>query len=372
MKKKKFTVVVLSYILFWLIVTVVVCSILWSKLGKYEKNYIEAKNKSAPELFMPQALLSLSPDNIEELVREKNITVASRYESIEDYAEFFRTFVENSTLTWEKDSQRYSDLRPVYDIYAGGKLFAVISLISDGNVDDYGFNGWKVKDVVLSENNYDYHEVYLQVRDDMKVSVNGIESDPEDVIHTATYNNELSDTAYSLSGKEFSYRILYFGNMLNEPDIKVTDADGNDITDAYVTDDKGVRNYFTTSDADFETQVSDYIQKMCHTYIRHIYKKAYLYEILNYMVPGSEAETLMRKVQSALYYGWVPDDYEILSEDYSDYVIYSDKYFSCKSTINIKRWDDTRLDEEEFCCQWLFENVNGRWLVRKFVLITVH
>lgn len=368
MRKKKFVIVILSYILAWLVVTIVVCSILWNKLSKYENNYNKALEAANPDLYMPTALNSLSINSIDSVVENSKLTVSSRYENLDDYKKFFRTCVEGKVLTWERDAQKFSELRPVYDIYINNKLFAVLSLTSDGNVDSFGFNKWKIKDIALSENNYEYHEVYLKVSDDATLTINGVEVAEEDIVHTADIENEVTDKAYELSGVKHGYKVVYAGNLIKTPTIKVADASGTDISEQFTIDEQGVHDYFTVATQDFIDTVQPTVEKLCHTYIKHIYKKAYLYQVTALMVPGSAAEKLIKSVQSALYYGWVPKDYKFIEEKYDDFIVYDENYFSCRSTFKIERWDKTRRDEEDFSCQWLFQKVKGKWLATFFVL----
>ena len=86
------------------------------------------------------------------------------------------------------------------------------------------------------------------------------------------------------------------------------------------------------------------------------------------MESGSEAEKLLYNAQSTLAWAWVPDTVEILDESYDEFMYYNDDYFSCRSTINIRKSDDKTTEDEEFVCQWLFKMVNGEWLVTYFVL----
>lgn len=367
----------------WMVLTLILCIILWKNLAKYQNDYDAAKAAGEPELAMQESMDMFLPENIGNLIDELQPEILSRFETIEQYKDFYENFLEDRTVSYVKDEGLYNDARPVYDVYAsprtaGGSdaasaahddvLLAIVSFKAAGEKDSFGFNKWEIKDVAISENVYDYHDVYVKVMDDMEVYINGIKADEREYITGGVIDNAVSDKAYELTGVSFNYKIYYAGDMVEEPDVKVLDASGNDVTDRYIEEENDLKNYESTASAEFIAGVQDRVRNFCETYVYHIYRKASVGTVAAMMESGSEAEKLLYNAQSTLAWAWVPDTVEILDESYDEFMYYNDDYFSCRSAINIRKSDDKTTEDEEFVCQWLFKRVNGEWLVTYFVL----
>lgn len=367
----------------WMVLTLILCIILWKNLAKYQNDYDAAKAAGEPELAMQESMDLFLPENIGNLIDELQPEILSRFETIEQYKDFYENFLEDKTVSYVKDEGLYNDARPVYDVYAsprtaGGSdaasaahddvLLAIVSFKAAGEKDSFGFNKWEIKDVAISENIYDYHDVYVKVMDDMEVYINGLKADEREYITGGVIDNAVSDKAYELTGVSFNYKVYYAGDMVEKPDVKVLDASGNDVTDRYIEEENELKNYESTASAEFIAGVQDRVRNFCETYVYHIYRKASVGTVAAMMESGSEAEKLLYNAQSTLAWAWVPDTVEILDESYDEFMYYNDDYFSCRSTINIRKSDDKTTEDEKFVCQWLFKRVNGEWLVTYFVL----
>ena len=372
-----FTYFLRAYAGLWLVLTVILCAVLWKNLSKYQKDYDAAAAAGAPELAMQESMDLFTADNIGTLIEQQQPEILSRFETIEQYKDFYRGFLEQKKVDFKKNEELYNDARPVFNVYAydasasddtEGELFAIVSFKAAGEKDSFGFNKWKVKDIAISENIYDYHDVYVKVMDDMTVYINGIQADETEYITGGVIDNAMSDMAYNLTGVSFNYKVYYAGEMVGQPKLQVVDVNGNDVTDNYVLEDNDLRNYESTASEEFIESVQDRVKSFCETYVYHIYRKASVDLVASMMESGSEASRLLYNAQSTLAWAWVPDTVEILDESYDEFMYYNENYFSCRSTINIRKSDEKTTEDEEFVCQWLFKKIDGQWLVTYFVL----
>ena len=372
-----FTYFLRAYAGLWLVLTVILCAVLWKNLSKYQKDYDAAAAAGAPELAMQESMDLFTADNIGTLIEQQQPEILSRLETIEQYKDFYRGFLEQKKVDFKKNEELYNDARPVFNVYAydasasddtEGELFAIVSFKAAGEKDSFGFNKWKVKDIAISENIYDYHDVYVKVMDDMTVYINGIQADETEYITGGVIDNAMSDMAYNLTGVSFNYKVYYAGEMVGQPKLQVVDVNGNDVTDNYVLEDNDLRNYESTASEEFIESVQDRVKSFCETYVYHIYRKASVDLVASMMESGSEASRLLYNAQSTLAWAWVPDTVEILDESYDEFMYYNENYFSCRSTINIRKSDEKTTEDEEFVCQWLFKKIDGQWLVTYFVL----
>lgn len=376
-KTSSFTYFLRAYAGLWLVLTVILCAVLWKNLSKYQRDYDAAAAAGAPELAMQENMELFTADNIGMLIEQQQPEISSRFETIEQYKDFYRSFLEQKKVDFKKNEELYNDARPVFNVYAydasapddtEGELFAIVSFKSAGEKDSFGFNKWEVKDIAISENIYDYHDVYVKVMDDMTVYINGIQADETEYITGGVIDNAMSDMAYNLTGVSFNYKVYYAGEMVGQPKLQVVDVNGNDVTDNYVLEDNDLRNYESTASEEFIESVQDRVKSFCETYVYHIYRKASVDSVASMMESGSEAVRLLYNAQSTLAWAWVPDTVEILDESYDEFMYYNENYFSCRSTINIHKSDEKTTEDEEFVCQWLFKKIDGQWLVTYFVL----
>lgn len=376
-KTSSFTYFLRAYAGLWLVLTVILCAVLWKNLSKYQRDYDAAAAAGAPELAMQESMELFTADNIGMLIEQQQPEISSRFETIEQYKDFYRSFLEQKKVDFKKNEELYNDARPVFNVYAydasapddtEGELFAIVSFKSAGEKDSFGFNKWEVKDIAISENIYDYHDVYVKVMDDMTVYINGIQADETEYITGGVIDNAMSDMAYNLTGVSFNYKVYYAGEMVGQPKLQVVDVNGNDVTDNYVLEDNDLRNYESTASEEFIESVQDRVKSFCETYVYHIYRKASVDSVASMMESGSEAVRLLYNAQSTLAWAWVPDTVEILDESYDEFMYYNENYFSCRSTINIRKSDEKTTEDEEFVCQWLFKKIDGQWLVTYFVL----
>lgn len=372
-----FTYFLRAYAGLWLVLTVILCAVLWKNLSKYQKDYDAAAAAGAPELAMQESMDLFTADNIGTLIEQQQPEILSRFETIEQYKDFYRSFLEQKKVDFKKNEELYNDAHPVFNVYAydasasddtEGELFAIVSFKAAGEKDSFGFNKWEVKDIAISENIYDYHDVYVKVMDDMTVYINGIQADETEYITGGVIDNAMSDMAYNLTGVSFNYKVYYAGEMVGQPKLQVVDVNGNDVTDNYVLEDNDLRNYESTASEEFIESVQDRVKSFCETYVYHIYRKASVDLVASMMESGSEAARLLYNAQSTLAWAWVPDTVEILDESYDEFMYYNENYFSCRSTINIRKSDEKTTEDEEFVCQWLFKKIDGQWLVTYFVL----
>lgn len=273
----------------WMVLTLILCIILWKNLAKYQNDYDAAKAAGEPELAMQESMDLFLPENIGNMIDELQPEILSRFETIEQYKDFYENFLEDKTVSYVKDEGLYNDARPVYDVYASSRtaggsdaasaaqdddvLLAIVSFKAAGEKDSFGFNKWEIKEVAISENIYDYHDVYVKVMDDMEVYINGLKADEREYITGGVIDNAVSDKAYELTGVSFNYKVYYAGDMVEEPDVKVLDAYGNDVTDRYIEEENDLKNYESTASAEFIAGVQDRVRNFCETYVYHIYRR---------------------------------------------------------------------------------------------------
>jgi hypothetical protein len=139
-----FTYFLRAYAGLWLVLTVILCAVLWKNLSKYQKDYDAAAAAGAPELAMQESMDLFTADNIGTLIEQQQPEILSRFETIEQYKDFYRSFLEQKKVDFKKNEELYNDARPVFNVYAydasasddtEGELFAIVSFKAAGEKD---------------------------------------------------------------------------------------------------------------------------------------------------------------------------------------------------------------------------------------------
>ncbi len=363
MKKLSFGKILLIYAAVFMVIIAVVGVVVWNKLSDYQKDYDEAKAAGSPKLFAEELVAGWNYEAVTDYIESYGVDNLGEYNNKEVLADIFAG--KSAKISYSAN-EKYTEVMPVYDIYSGTTRLAVVSLKPEGTNDEFGFHKWQIRDLVFDTNNLETTNYTIKVTSDCKVVVNG-EALTEDNVKS-TYQN--LDTLTKWVGEKYGHAIEYteyeLGACVSLPEIKVTDAAGNEITECVVKED--LVEYNCTSTPAFIEAVEPRVFDTTHAYISNIYYKLTFYQLSKYLVANSDAYVIIKDVQSSIAWGWHPDVVEIIEESVSNYVEYSDTLFSCDYYAKIYKADADEEYEEIFNYQLLFEKVGEEYYLTYFNL----
>lgn len=83
-------------------------------LSNYQRDYDAAKAAGAPELAMQENMELFTADKIGDVIDTQQLDISSRFETIEQYKDFYKGYLQNKNVRYIKNEELYNDARPVY------------------------------------------------------------------------------------------------------------------------------------------------------------------------------------------------------------------------------------------------------------------
>ena len=363
MKKLGFGKILLIYAGIFMVIIIAVCIVVWNKLEVYQKDYDKAKALGDPSIFAEELVANWNLTAVEGYIDTYGVKNLGVYNDDEALVEHFAGG--KSSISYSQNS-KYTEVMPVYDIYSGSTRLAVVSLKPEGNNDEYGFHQWQIRDLAFDTNNLETKDYTIKVTSDCVVEVGDVVLTSEAVSDSYSSGDVLSEWVSNKYGYAIEYTEYKLDACAFLPEIKVTDSEGNVVTE-YTADDNLIE-YNCNSSEGFAAAVEQRVLDMCHAYISNIYYKLTFYQLSKYLVANSDAYVIIQDVQSSIAWGWHPDVVEILEESVSTYTEYSDTLFSCDYYAKIYKADADEEYEEIFNYQLLFEKVDGEYYLTYFNL----
>lgn len=363
MKKLSFGKILLIYAAVFLVVIIAVVVVVWNKLKDYQSDYDKAKAAGNPGIYAEELITGWNEAAVKEYIEKYGVDNLGEYNSVE---ELVKVFTPADDKIIYKQNEKYTEVMPVYDLYSGETRLAVVSLKPEGNNDEFGFHKWQIRDLVFDTNNLTTTNYTVKVTTDCVVTVNGKVLQLENAKTTYAKNDVLSGWVKEKYGYNIEYAEYSLGACVALPEIMVTDASGNSISEYSVNE--TMVEYNCTAGSDFEQAVSQRVLDTTHAYISNIYYKLSFYQLSKYLIANSDAYKIIQDVQGSIAWGWHPDIVEIKEESVSDYIEYSDTLFSCNYYAKIYKADEDEEYEEIFNYQLLFEKVNGEYYLTYFNL----
>lgn len=364
-KSSRFAQFMKIYAALLAVIAIVVCAIVWTKLKKYQNDYDNAKAESSTENFVGNFVNGLDYNSILQYIDEYGLNITKGINPRENHAKYFDGLITVYGADYKENDKNTAAL-PVYDIMAGDKRIAVISLKASGKNDSFGFHGWTIKDMAFDTDAIEYSDIDIWAPAGAKVAYNMQELSDE---YIAEKNTASDDFARKLKKdgvepeESVRYHIEYtFGSR----NIAALDEKGQ-MLEAKVTD--SVYD-FRQSGINMPDELKEYVTGAMDSYIYTLYKKKSFDETSAYIEPDSDAYRMVTEVLASAAWGFIPDEVNVLEHEVTDYIPYGDDIFTCRYYGKIYKYKEGAMEsgEEEFNYRIIFRKNNGRWLINYFVL----
>ncbi|MBP3611343.1 MAG: hypothetical protein J6J42_13525 [Lachnospiraceae bacterium] len=181
---------------------------LWKFLTVYEN--------TRPVHFMEDTLTIFQESETEEFQNYLTNTVENPYEDTDLLLSLFYDFIAGKELSFGKLSGSYTESHPVYAVLADDVHVATVSFTSDHTNAGYGLSGWTLEEITLLVT--PTKSFAITVPSSMTVYINGIPAATEHIVSTVETDTPVSYVNYAFSG------------LYKEPDIRVTDRYGSEVT----------------------------------------------------------------------------------------------------------------------------------------------
>ncbi len=364
-KKRGIFWILFSFYTVLLAAVVVVINVkVWDALELYQNNYETAEAASNPDLVMPELMVLYAASEIENIAKEGWADEISPYELESNIESYITGYTAGKTISYVRN-ERFSDRKPVYDIYTEDKLIGMVTLKQRQESDDFGFHLCELKEAVAYVEQPETFSITVEVLDTDRVVVNGKELTSEYVIGESKISSAMATEATEITG--MAYRMLAYqvDGFLEAPSIEVY---RDDTLIEYVRAEEYNYDYISYTSEQFVAQVEEQVLAAGTAYVMNTNQWASFKSVAQYIEAGSKAYQTVKSVQSGLAWAGKPDKVEIQESVAKDYVQYSEDVFTVKTSYKVYRLYRDVEYNEEVSYEWLYVKNGDKWEIRDFAL----
>ncbi len=306
------------------VIMAVMLIIVWSKMKKYEE--------SQPQYLLEDIIEGLEKGDTSSI----NFSSESKFEDAGEQAKLLAESVKGKELTYSIKTSSLDKME--YNINDGDTTVAVVSINASNTrkmMAILSISDWKIG-TVMAPNSTGNNNVKVTVPESFIVSVNGVELGEDE---KSGDSSQVEGMEYAAEFVDVPTMITYeVKGLINKPEVTVKDNNGNDVDLSSYKDYSDVSLTFAAQEMPQELQ--DYVITAAKSYSNFFSKdldgcSAGTGCIEPYFTSGSEY--IARAEEYRLHDMWMYSAHSapVFSDvAVSDYVVYSDNFFSCRVTFN--------------------------------------
>ncbi len=348
-----------------LVTAVVVINVkVWDALELYQNNYETAEAASNPDLIMPELMVLYAANQIDDIAQDGWADEISPYELESNVDAYITGYTAGKIISFKRN-ERFSDRKPVYDIYTEGQLLGMVTLKQRQESDDFGFHLCELKEAVAYVEQPETLTVTIEVLDTDKIIVNGKELTSEYVIGESEITSAMAKEASDITGKAYRMLAYQIGGFLKVPTIEVY---RDNVAIEYVRAEEQNYDYISYAREEFVNQVEKQVLDAGAAYVMNTNQWAGFKDVAQYIEAGSKAYQTVKSVQSGLAWAGKPDKLEIREATVKDLVQYGEDVFTVKTSYKVYRLYREVEYNEEVSYEWLYVRNGDKWEIRDFAL----
>ena len=325
-------------------VVVVLNMKVWDALEIYQNNYETAEAASNPDLVMPELMMLYAANQLENIAEEGWADGISAYELESNVDAYIQGYTAGKMISYVRN-EKYSDRKPIYDIYTEDQLIGTITLKQKQESDDFGFHLCELKEAVAYVKEPEKFAVTIEVLDTDKIVINGKELTADYIIGQSEITSAMTTEATLLTGKAYKTLAYQVDGFIEAPTIEVY-RENKAIVD----------------------EVEELVLAAGEAYVMNTNQWATFKSVAQYIEENSKAYQTVKSVQSGLVWAGKSDKVEIQEAVAKDYVQYSDDVFTVKTSYKVYRLYRDVEYNEEVSYEWLYVKNGDKWEIRDFAL----
>ena len=349
-----------------LLVVAVVCILVWEwgalsdYQSDYDTRYAAAKEKAdkGNTVCIEEYVNAYNKELHSELLL-KEMDNDNIFYTAEQFVEYKIKQIDFGNITYKKNDKNYTENRPVYDIVSGDNVIATVTL-GAGEIDEFGFNSWKVNGTSVDSNVDASGTVKFVIENGMKVYVGEKEVPETFITETSTIVTNIYDRIVKLTGVEeklFEYTV---NGLLNEEDLKVVDEHGTEIM--YI-ENEGVRQYVSRPDEDTAQKCTGYADEIVKAYVLYTNRWSTMGEMLAHTVSGSAAASAIKRADDSVIFTRKPSKIDYTSKVIDNIHMVSDDLFYCDVDYKIQKIVSKKPVDESIKFTLLIRKQGNSWLL---------
>ena len=336
----------------------------WDALEIYQNNYETAEAASNPDLGMPELLMLYAANQLENIAEEGWADGISAYELESNVDAYIQGYTAGKMISYVRN-EKYSDRKPIYDIYTEDQLIGTITLKQKQESDDFGFHLCELKEAVAYVEQPEKFAVTIEVLDTDKIVINGKELTADYIIGQSEITSAMTTEATLLTGKAYKTLAYQVDGFIEAPTIEVY-RENKAIE--YIRAEGYNYDYISYTTDAFVDEVEELVLAAGEAYVMNTNQWATFKSVAQYIEENSKAYQTVKSVQSGLVWAGKPDKVEIQEAVAKDYVQYSDDVFTVKTSYKVYRLYRDVEYNEEVSYEWLYVKNGDKWEIRDFAL----
>lgn len=262
--------------------------------------YMEGFENSRPKITVDAYMQSITPEHVCDMSQSVIDSIDHNLESEEACREYLLSSLTEEITCAKKSAECTAD-RQVYVLRSGSQVIGQFSIVTT-QPDRFGFKPWTLEGEAFDLAYLIGQPQSITVPDVLSVSVNGKTLDAGYIAADDIPYAELEDY---YGDYDLPHQVTYsFGPLLGEPEVQVTDAKGNSVDPAEITD---FSPYFHNCTEEEAQELDDLTERFVKRYIAFT-GSANRARIDNYnnlmycVVPGSDLADRLLNAIDGLYY----------------------------------------------------------------------
>lgn len=295
---------------------------------------------------------------------------SSRFEDGDIYKDSFLAGITGKNITFAESAKSYDTQAPIYEVFADDKLIATVNLsveTSEPLMFILAKQTWKVDSVVpIYETGNE--GLVINMPDNYKAFVNGIEIDERELVTVSSYDQFKYSASYVTVPSQNQYKIE---GLMTQPAVKIVDENGVEVP--VTVEGTTYTAGFVTSE--ISAEMSEYVMKNAKTYSNFFSRDlAGCDNSINgirYMFP-EDSDYLTLAENYRLHDMWMFSGHSAPvfdKESVSNYIVYSPEFFSVEiyfeKSYYLTRTGDTRLDVTHSTVYYVL--VDGNWVIADMI-----
>lgn len=350
----------------FLLIIAVICLLVWEwgaledYQSDYDTRYAEAEEKASKgNITCIEEYVAQYTKELHGKLLLENLKNDSLFYTSEEFAQYKLNQLDFNNISYKKNDKNYTETRPVYDILAGEEIIATVTL-GVGEIDEFGFNSWKINGTSVDASVDASAKVELVVENGMKVYIGEKEVPDTFITETKTIAKNIYDRIVKLTGVEEKLYVYKVEGLLNEDDLKVVDEAGSEIM--YVEND-GVRQYISRPDEAITKECTEYADVIVKAYINYTNRWSTMNQMLAYTVNGSAAASAIKRADASVVFTRKPSKIDYTSRVIDNIHKVSEDLFYCDVDYKIQKIVYGKPVDECIKFTLLIRKQGGSWLL---------
>lgn len=290
------------------------------KLNTAMKNY----ETSLPKYKAEEVFTMLYSDKKFDSLYDKISDEISTFETKEQFVKYMSETVGDKQLSYREVSAGLGDKKR-YAVKAGDTKISEFFLVRFDNIEK-GESPWMLDSVICDPKKNE--NVSVKILDGSKLYLNGIEVDQSHIKESNITTDSCKHMPDGVNG--ITYNLYTVEDLMLKPDVKITDAHGNEKTPVY--DEEGKMYVEEIPYSTPPTEIYNRVEEAVQTYAKYMTLDSSLAKVKQYFDASSHTYTYIRTSDTWCYTPHI--GFEFKDIELSEYYKYDENTFSARYKCN--------------------------------------